>query len=313
MKVSVCITVYNEERSISKLVESLLRQSKKPDEIVIVDGGSGDKTVEIIRHFQKKDKRIKLLIEKCSRSRGRNLAVELAKNDIIAMTDAGCVPKRNWLENITEPFKHKEVDIVAGFYTMKVSDSLQKALSVFLGIHPKDFDINFLPSTRSVAFTKQAWEKISGFLENLEDTAEDTVFNYKALKLGLNISRMKNARVEWEMPKTFSDGIIKIYKYAKGDAKSRIWLYPSKGLASHNIKALSIFARYILGISFIFLYLFKLVVLLVPLILVILYILWSFRKVFLKTGDWIAGLWGILVQFTSDFAVMSGFLMGLRR
>ena len=39
MKVSVCITVYNEERSISKLVESLLRQSKKPEEIVIVDGG----------------------------------------------------------------------------------------------------------------------------------------------------------------------------------------------------------------------------------------------------------------------------------
>src|SRR3990172_6712568 len=131
MKVSVCITVYNEERSISKLVESLLRQSKKPDEIVIVDGGSGDKTVEIIRHFQKKDKRIKLLIEKCSRSRGRNLAVELSKSEIIAMTDAGCIPNEEWLNKITEPFRNKKVDIVAGFYTMKASDSLQKALSVF--------------------------------------------------------------------------------------------------------------------------------------------------------------------------------------
>ena len=49
MKVSVCITVFNEEGSIGELLDSLLKQTKKPGEIVIVDGGSKDKTVDVIR------------------------------------------------------------------------------------------------------------------------------------------------------------------------------------------------------------------------------------------------------------------------
>ena len=110
MKVSICITVLNEEKSIRVLIESILKQSKKPDEVVIVDGGSTDKTVKIIRHLQKKDRRIKLLEEKCSRSEGRNLAVELAKNDAIIMTDAGCIAKKHWLKRLAESFKNEEID-----------------------------------------------------------------------------------------------------------------------------------------------------------------------------------------------------------
>jgi hypothetical protein len=41
------------------------------------------------------------------------------------------------------------------------------------------------------------------------------------------------------------------------------------------------------------------------------YIFWAFRKVYLLTQDLEAGLWGIIIQFSSDFAVMSGFIVGL--
>src|SRR5260221_12583418 len=98
MKVSVCITTFNEEKSIEKLLKSILSQTKVPDEIVIVDGGSTDKTVEIIKKFGK----AKLIISKgASISRGRNLAVKNAKYSMIAMTDAGCVCERHWLERIS--------------------------------------------------------------------------------------------------------------------------------------------------------------------------------------------------------------------
>ena len=147
MKVSICITVFNEEKSIKKLLESLLNQSKKADEIVIVDGGSKDRTAEIIRHLQKKNQKIKLLIERCTRARGRNLSVDLAKNEIIAITDADCTARKDWLENVTEPFTNSKVDVVAGFYHMIAENSFQKAESVFLGVLPSRFDMNFLPST----------------------------------------------------------------------------------------------------------------------------------------------------------------------
>ncbi len=311
MKVSVCITVFNEEKSISDLLLSLLNQTKKPAEIIIVDAASVDKTVRIIRHWQKKDKRIRLLVQQCSRSEGRNIAVELAKNDIIAMTDAGCIAHKNWLERLISPFKHKEVGIVAGFYKMVGESPFQKAAAIFLGITPSKFDINFLPSTRSIAFRKEVYERIGGFSEELTETAEDTIFSYQAINLGINFARVKTAIVEWRMPEKLEQFVEKMYSYAKGDAQSRVWWHPGKGLASHNIKVLLIFTRYLTGLIILILSNNKPVILLILLALLILYLLWSFRKVYLETEDWKAGLWGIVLQFSADFAVMGGFLSGI--
>ena len=77
MNVSICITVFNEEESIGPLLDSILSQTQKADEIVVVDGGSTDRTLEIISHYQKRFGGIKLLKEKCSRAKGRNLGVEI--------------------------------------------------------------------------------------------------------------------------------------------------------------------------------------------------------------------------------------------
>jgi glycosyltransferase involved in cell wall biosynthesis len=313
MKVSVCLTVFNEEKSMRPLLESLLKGSKRAAEIVIVDAQSTDKTIDIIKHLRKKDRRIKLLVKKCSRAEGRNLAVDLAKFEIIAMTDAGCTVEKNWLKKLVEPFKDEKVDMVAGFYKMVGDTPLQKAFSVFLGTQPTEFDVNFMPSTRSIAFRKTVWEQIGGFPENLEDTAEDTVFTNKANEINANIVRVKNARVEWGMPENYSEGIRKMFNYAKGDAKSRIWRHSSKGLTSHNVKVVSIFLRY-LFILFLLIYTIRYPYLLfLPFLLLLLYLIWSFRKVYIKTGSKEAGLWGIAIQIASDFAVMGGFLSGLVR
>ena len=118
MNISICIIILNEEGTIAPLLDSLLNQSKKAKEIVIVDGGSTDKTVGIIRHYQKKYGGIKLLVEKSTRAKGRNLGVEIAKGDIIATTDAGCIADKNWLRNLTAPFATGRVDVSAGFYHM---------------------------------------------------------------------------------------------------------------------------------------------------------------------------------------------------
>ena len=310
MKVSICITTLNEEKTIAKLLTGLIYQTFEPDEIIIVDGGSKDETPKIIKDFSKRSKKIKLIIKRCSRSRGRNIAVSNAKNNLIAMTDAGCIPEKNWLERIINPFKVKTVDVVAGFYKMEVSNSIQKAFSVFLGVHPKDFNNKFLPSTRSIAFTKRAWGRIGGFDENLKDTAEDSLFNYKAIKLGLNFARVKNAKVKWLMPETFTEFFYKLFKYSQGDIQSKIWFYSQKGIVSHNIKILTILLRYIVGLIILIYSFYKPSFFILVIFLVFSYFLWSFFKVFLKTKNLYASIWGIILQPMSDFAVMSGFILG---
>lgn len=311
MNISICITTFNEEGGIGVLLDSLLAQTKKPDEVVIVDGGSTDKTVEIIRHYQKKDGRIKLLTERCSRGKGRNLGVEIAKNDIVAITDAGCVADRDWLKNITKPFATERVDISAGFYKMVGDSGFQKAESVFLGVTSRKFDMNFLPSTRSVAFRKSAWEEVGGFPEDKGNSAEDTDFNYKAVKLGLKYSRVKNAVVEWGMPPTLKEFRFKIFEYAKWDGRYGIWWHPTQRLMSHNIKAVFILLRYILGFVFLLLSFNYHFVLPILLVFLFAYLFWSFRKVYLEFENWAVAVYGPILQITADIAVMSGFITGI--
>ncbi|KKR70915.1 MAG: hypothetical protein UU12_C0013G0004 [Candidatus Woesebacteria bacterium GW2011_GWA2_40_7b] len=324
MNISICITTFNEEGSIGALLDSLLAQTKKADEIVIVDGGSTDKTVEIINHYpgcisyaesmagRQKKPVIKFLISKgATRSEGRNLSIEIAKGDIIATTDAGCIAHKDWLKNITEPFKEPRVDISSGFYSMTGSHPVNKAMSVFLGVTPRHFDINFLPSTRSMAFRRSAWEEVGGFPEGRENSAEDTDFNYKAVKFGLKYARVKSAVVEWGMPESLNDFFQKIKAYAKWDVRYGIWWHPLQGLASHNIHSLLIVVRYLVSLGLFIFCLSHPPLLVYWFIGLLVYLSWAYRKIYLEFGDWRIAIWGPVLQITCDFAVMSGFISGI--
>lgn len=310
MNISICITTFNEEKSIGELLKSLLDQTRKPDEIVVVDGGSKDRTVEIIHHYRKKDGRIKLLTGNYSRAEGRNIGVELARNDIIAITDAGCVAHRYWLEKITAPFIHPEVDISAGFYKMVGETPMQKASSIFLGVTPSKFGVKFLPSARSMAFRKEAWEKVGGFPERKINTAEDTDFNYKAVKMGMKYARVKSAIVEWGMPQHLREGLSKMHEYARWDAMYGIWWHPTQRLSSHNIKVIFVFMRYVAGITLVVLGVGSPLLWWMAGFGLLFYLLWAFRKVYLEFRDWRVGVWGPVIQISSDIAVMGGFIKG---
>ncbi len=306
MKSSVCTTVYNEENSIALLLNSLLNQSKKPDEIIIVDSESSDDTAKIVKEFQLKNKLIKLIVQKSSRAEGRNIAIKNAQNEIIAVTDAGCVPKIDWLEKITLPFANKNTEVVAGFYEMLVETSFQKACSVFLGVPALKFNAKYLPSARSIAFKSKIWAEVGGFPEDLSDTAEDTMFVYKLTQMNKNITRVKDAVVIWKMPHKINEFVYKMYSYAKGDAETRLFYNKSKGLSSHNIKVLSIFLRYLLF--------FYLIFALPPIgvFIILTYIFWAFWKVYIIHKSTAAGVWGPVLQILSDIAVMTGFLVGIK-
>lgn len=338
MKVCICITVKNEERWIGLLLDSLLAQSRKADEIVIVDGCSTDKTREIIKHYQKKNKRslpsfdgknIKLLVERGGIAHGRNTAVEIAKYAIIAQIDAGCVAKPDWLEKLIRPFELSHppgvhsatlresetgVGVSAGFYEMPASSSLQKAMNLYLGVHPKRFDpVNFLPSARSVAFKKEVWEKIGGYDESLEKGGEDTKFFVSCVKKEIRIARVGDAKVIWEEIKYLSltDFFLKIFNYAKGDAKTKVWTFPIPGIMSHNIKVLFIYIRYILALGLLFYSFTSPSFFYLAVGLFVLYIFWSVWKFRDILNSWKVRVWIPAVQIVSDMAIMLGFLYGI--
>ena len=106
MKIALISTVYNEGEDIFAWADSLRKQTRQPDEFVIVDGGSTDGTPERLRlAFSHGDfPAPRIITEKCNIARGRNLAFKHTTAEIVASIDAGSVAAENWLEKITGPF-----------------------------------------------------------------------------------------------------------------------------------------------------------------------------------------------------------------
>ena len=64
MKVSIIIPTYNSEKTLNRLLDSVVNQSYKNLEIILINDGSTDNSLKIINSFEKKDKRIKIINQK---------------------------------------------------------------------------------------------------------------------------------------------------------------------------------------------------------------------------------------------------------
>ena len=120
--VSVVSTVLNESDDIDGLVESLMRQTLAPAEVIIVDGGSTDGTWERLEDARTRyPTLVPIRDESCSLqssagpiARGRNVAIAAASSDVIACADAGCTYHPDWLANLTAPIFAGESEYSVG-------------------------------------------------------------------------------------------------------------------------------------------------------------------------------------------------------
>lgn len=315
MKISFISTFLNEEDNIVPFLDSVIKQTKKPDEIILVDGGSTDKTLSIIsiflaeRDLASQDKfpasKVIVITKKGNRSVGRNEAIRRANGDVIACSDVGCILDKNWLSKIVDPFNNESVDVVAGYYDALASTPFQKCLTPYVLVMPNRVNPDtFLPATRSIAFKKSAWEKVGGFDEKLANN-EDYAFAKKLRVKLLKIVFAKNAIVHWIPRSTLPQAFNMIWRFALGDAEAGI-VRP---------KVILIFIRYLIGFILLAAALFNNSPLLYLFCITLLvgYILWSIKKNYRYVNDPWAFFFLPLLQFTADFAVLDGTLRGLLR
>jgi glycosyltransferase involved in cell wall biosynthesis len=306
MRVSFIATVYNEESLIVPFLESIFRQTKLPDEIIIVDGGSTDNTVSEISKFQiplNNKVGIRLIFKKGNRSVGRNEAIKNAQNEIIAISDAGNILENDWLENIVQPFSDKNVDVVAGYYKGLTKTTFQKCLVPYVLVMEDKIKKNeFLPATRSMAIRKSVWKKAGKFNEKLSHN-EDYAFANKLKEIGAKIVFKKEAIVNWIPRKNLKDVFVMFFRFALGDAQANIL----------RDKVLLIFARYILGIYLFLLCFIEKSVYLYGLLstLVVSYLVWSIKKNYKYVKNLKAILYLPLMQIVADSAVILGTIVGL--
>jgi len=166
MRISLVIPAYNEEKFIGACLESVIRQTRQPDEIIVVDNNCTDRTIEIAKQYP-----VQIVYES---ERGiiqaRNAGFSAASGDIIARTDADTLLPPQWVETVLRTFGRGNVDAVGGSSSMYDMP--------LLSTYPVDAFLAFMKVVQrgtpflvgfNMAITETMWRKVLPLLSD-DDT-----------------------------------------------------------------------------------------------------------------------------------------------
>lgn len=213
-RLSLVIPLKNEESSVEALIESIRAQSYQPDEIILVDGGSVDNTVSILNRLTSKDSRFHIVeVEEATPGRGRNIGIEKATGQWIALTDAGIELENEWLGNLVKVAESSpDADLIYGDYSPCVDSFFEECAAIAYVAPKKAKNIRgrFIASS---LLKKRVWEKVEGFPDLR--AAEDLMFMEAAEDAGFKAAFAPDAMIHWHLRPDLQSTFRKFALYSK--------------------------------------------------------------------------------------------------
>lgn len=190
-KISVITACYNHAQYIAEMIESVYLQTFREFEMIIVNDGSTDNTVEVLEQYKKSNFRI-IHTENNGPARARNLAIENAVAPIILNIDAD--------DKISPDFLERAYNIISNYENIGIVYSEVECIGAENGL----FDVgkysleNMLLGNRIVCnafFKRSDWENVGGFSENLKYGLEDWDFWLSIIELGREVIKIPERMV----------------------------------------------------------------------------------------------------------------------
>ena len=244
-KISVIIPVYNTEKYIKECLDSVICQTLSDIEIICIDDGSIDNSLQILSEYEKKDERIRVLKQK-NRGAGsaRNLGLKFAKGEYIAFLDSDDFFNFNFLEKMYNKAQKHDSDIVIcsanSYNTEKQEYELMHWSLEQRFLPPKEvFNYEDIPDYIFNIGQNWNWNKIyrhNFIVENKIDfqklyRTNDLLFTCKALILAKKISVINETLVNYRIAQEKncqSTNHIYPFDFYKAFRQLRIFLLSSK-------------------------------------------------------------------------------------
>lgn len=223
MKFSVVVVAKNAERTIGYTIRSLLRQTIKPNEIIIVVDSLEDPTVKAVRDLPVKV----VLNEEAGLGGARKMGVDASLGDIMAFIDTDCAADEKWIESLVEGFSSRDITAQAG-KTIRVR-SLTEISSRDTRVDEESPKFLKFALTENFAFRKELIDSVGNFDPWLKRGGEDLDFCIRLRKVGYKIyynpsAKVYHAKAGSALKKAWRDGVsrsrnfIKHKKYMLTDA-----------------------------------------------------------------------------------------------
>ena len=193
--VSIIVHVYNAERYLARCIESILNQSYKNIEVILINDGSTDKSGEICDYYSSKDKRVKVIHQKNSGpSVARNKGIDIAKGKYIQFVDSDDYIEYNMTELLVNEMKNN-VDLVLCGYRKIYKDSKGKLIiknnnaykktniskDEFLDIFGKIFKNYYISYIWNKLYVTDIIKKNNIYFDSKIGWGEDFIFNFSYL------------------------------------------------------------------------------------------------------------------------------------
>lgn len=203
VSVSVIVPTLNEERMIGKCLESLAESDYPRDrfEVIVVDNGSRDRTLEIARSFSTRLRLTVLQQAGVNISGLRNLGAAAAKGEVLAFVDADCSIRANWMEKAILHLASEDAGVIGGDYEIPENSSWVARVWFDIAYATKDGEVTFVPSG-NMLMKSSTFRQIGGFNETLK-TSEDCELCFRAHEAGFPVRLIREiAVIHWGTPQT---------------------------------------------------------------------------------------------------------------
>lgn len=228
-KISIIMSVFNAEKYLAESITSILKQSYTNFELLIIDDKSGDNTLEILTSFEKKDGRIKIIVNDTNKGLTKNLnhLLQIADGDYIARMDADDISINHRFEKQIEFFKfHPDIDIL-GSYSYNINEEGKVIGERKVPITNEEI-LKILPVLNpmthpTVMFRRVAIEKLHGYDEKYR-TSQDYSLWFKAAGLGMRFYNIPEFLLKYRMNDKYLSR--KSFRYRINEFKIKMNSYP---------------------------------------------------------------------------------------